>query len=733
LNIGEPSASQPPRSGGINGALLVALTLGVCFLLPILRSPLLGDDAFNSYMPGYMQYHGESWLQFMHEYDQRLIDSIGRWLPGTTLLFITMWSATQNALPIKIAQIAAIAVNMWIFYGLIRRLSASNAFAILATLFVIPTFQIRLFYDPVAGIMLDMQIVVGATLLAASLLWDYQDDRKVWKLILASGLYTWALLTYETAYLYIFVFLLVAYARTRNWGRTAVIMAGPALAAAALVVTDLYLRHERLRLVAGLPLQANEYVVHFEPLTTLRTWWYQTIGSVPLEYVFYDPRHYFPAIGHVLFRPSGAAAVIAILAIIAGAFVLRKVGDGYLAPGTFPWVRLLLLGLLLSFLPGFPMSISPRWQVEVVPGQAYLPVYNAGFGTALLLALAAWLLVGRFLKDPRAAFAAAVCYTAVLVTVFQANAITLPIYNPVWNWGRQNLVASLKDGLLDDVPAGSNIFVDQSYPFFFSQAYIWDSRYLFYLYTHRRVVIDDPLGVPGYAALCPSLVRPGTCTPSVPGFDFHSISSSYDDGYISLAKIERVTRTTAGLLVPISSRAWIVDRGGGGTIRPAAAAVHLAARDFRLMRSGPDYRLFEATSSCGPINTRAFADENVSIMTFGDAFYGKEGTGTRSWRWSKRHSSMSVTNSLETPQTVDVSFSVASLVPTSHIVITTGTTTTRATLIAPYAYRRRLHLPPYGTVTITFDSDAPKPAALADPRDIHFGVFDASADSEAHC
>jgi hypothetical protein len=54
---------------------------------------------------------------------------------------------------------------------------------------------------------------------------------------------------------------------------------------------------------------------------------------------------------------------------------------------------------MLLLAPAVPIAVAARYQVELVPGLAYIPVFIEGFGVALVVTALAWLVAPRI---PRA-------------------------------------------------------------------------------------------------------------------------------------------------------------------------------------------------------------------------------------------------------------------------------------------------------------------------------------------
>jgi hypothetical protein len=717
-NLGGWSAGMP---------LVAILLLALVALSVVLRAPLLGDDAFNSYMSGYMGYHGISYLAFVREYNQHLVDTIGRWEPGIAILFVSLWTFTHEAVVAKSLQVVAIIADIFLLYQFVYRLARSRNFALLTSLLFVATLQIRLFYDPVAGIVVHMQIAVGLCLLSLIFFCDYLDSNKALALGLSTFWYAAAGLTYETSYLYIVVMAVIAFARRRSTAGALQSLLPILAVFAVLVAKDLYFR-SIVKLASVSLITPNEYVISTQPIRILKTLFIQTIGAIPLEYVYFDPRHYLLPLHNLLQQPSGLAWLTGIVAFIATLVVLRSIAKTGKPIGTVPWRLLTIVGLLLMIVPGIPIALSPRWQLEVIPGMAYLPVYNAGFGSAILLAVIVWYAFGRFFANPRAVFVFAFVYAGVLFTIFQSNALTLRQFDPTWNWARENLDDSLRHGLVSELPENSSIFVDKSYPFFFSTAYIWDSRYLFFMYAHKKVAILDPLTeTPANTTVCGLSAKMPDCIPKSPTYELHDVARSFNDGYVSIARLQSIHEASPNSSTGLATSALILDRGRDEFARrPAEAAQDLRSDDFHLLTYGIDYRLFEVDSTCGPIGAEAFADARLVDANYDQGFFGFEHAGNDTWQWASTDAVMTIVNSLGTTGYADFTSTLQTLSVPAVVTVKTGTTLTSmpVTTAGGAQLHLRIKLHPRSAVEIRFHTNSAKPASLQDPRDLHFRLLD---------
>ncbi len=257
--------------------------------------------------------------------------------------------------------------------------------------------------------------------------------------------YTIAALTYESAYPLCVLYVLAAYALTRS--RRAALRAGlPYVAVGAgLIAASLIARATR-------PLSPDfAYRFSGDALTVGRTLLIQVAGAFPLTYWSFDPSGLFgrmsvPAfvantpLNPLLFIAFGGCAWAALVRASTDAVDLRFAA----------WC-----GAAIAVLPALPIAIVAKYQGELRPGLAYLPVFIQLFGVAMLLSALA-LAVLRNTRARAVHVALAACF-ALTGTVTAAANVRLgrELRGPAI--ARASLERSLEGGLLHALPDGTTV------------------------------------------------------------------------------------------------------------------------------------------------------------------------------------------------------------------------------------------------------------------------------------
>src|SRR5262249_3187637 len=128
-----------------------------------------------------------------------------------------------------------------------------------------------------------------------------------------------------------------------------------------------------------------------------------------------------------------------------------RTGPGHGAGANLGPKRLLVVGILLTVLPGVLMALVPRDQRELVWGLGYLPVYLSAFGLATgVVALFRWAM-GRY-PDRRGAYAivaasSVAVFAVVLLINGAANRFVVGLFNLTYHYHLTLLEEGSRHGL----------------------------------------------------------------------------------------------------------------------------------------------------------------------------------------------------------------------------------------------------------------------------------------------
>jgi hypothetical protein len=642
-------------------ALVAAvLVTAAVFLAPILRTPLMGDDAFNSSFTGFMgAQHIGAWQWYL-EYTREVAVTNGRFFPGMALIQVVKFTLTHDALPLKIANILAICLNIATFFFLVKRL-ATTRIALLASLLAVAVLQERAFYESITEITVENQVVlelIFLTLLAAV---AYAKRPTAKGLAVLTILYVISNATYEISYPFVFAYVGIAVAY-REWtaARRALIALGSVFV--FFVALNVVLRH-----VVGIP-TTSEYAIRPDVLHYGTTLFDQIASAFPLTYILSNPGGFFTDRRAVVFGVVRVGALVGLAATVVGLVILfrRRARDG---DGACVWNQrpAWFTGFCLLVLPGVLIALSVRWQQEIKFGLPYQPAYAEGFGAALLLALAAEAVL-RALPRQRAGVAvaiAAVIGFTVLAT-YQANAKVYQIFSRSWLYPLQVLTGAEQRGALSSVPEGSTILFDSNYGFQESGSGYSGTGSQIYMYTHRRYVVwvlGDANLKP--STLCAGNIQKGACGKAIPGLYYFRVRGTGPDQGTAIAL------HVQGFDVPDRPGDVITPRGSTVTLYASGKQVQPLGTGFTWtpVAENDGYRLWSGRSVCGGYVAAPAAEPGQDVaFVFGHGFYPEENNAVDNWYWASSESRLSLVNNTDRPQSAEARIFFQTYAPGSYTV-----------------------------------------------------------------
>jgi hypothetical protein len=382
----------------LSAELLAVLGLQCLLIVPLqVASPWWSDDAINSSLRGTLFVNHESWFRAVYVTTKLWMLNYGRFYP---LHYVTLYSQfylfTDRViykLVLAMWCLVATAACWW----MLREVGLSRAAAALVSLLAIASMQIRFYHDSLidhAGL-----IPLTFTQLCVSLAffdrWLRQGRRR--QLVTSAIFLVWSLLTYETGYLFFVVFALVAL-RRRQGLRSA--LRASAVPIVIFVIVNVIAAGLRTRVPAG-----NGYAPNFAVIPIARGFVDQFTGALPFVYAFlfkYSVTGEYDLFGHF---GRGVWTTLHPIDIVGGALVAsltlyllkrtRAVESG-------STMMIGLIGLAMWALAAAPIALATRYQQELTPGLAFLPVFLESFGLGIVAVSVVIALQRRFPGTARA-------------------------------------------------------------------------------------------------------------------------------------------------------------------------------------------------------------------------------------------------------------------------------------------------------------------------------------------
>jgi hypothetical protein len=671
-----------------------------CVVSPIFGTSFLGDDAFNSYVDGWIAAHHSTLVGAFVAYFWEWDIGRGRFIPLLQILNVLQFHAFHQPLPLKILQAAAIACDVATLYAVVRAFGMSARRSAMACVVAMLTLQIRYSYDPIAQYNLHLPLSTEAALLALLFAARYARSGRGRELVAAATCFTVATLFYE-----IFVPLVLSLPfvlrRAGSPWRQALVAMSPFIAVVVIEgIAVAVVRHISPQPAgsAYAPTFTGAYV------STLAR---QLAGTLPFSYAIFDPQMILRAqplwfLGVSLGgRVAAASVAIGISAVRPGGPVSGSLG-------------LAAAGAMLLVGPAALVSASPFYQQTIAPGAPYIPVFAQGFGLALIVASVPWPTLSRVPARVRTpCFAVIAAVGAYVLTA--ANAVSVGHFD-AWKYPRETIVTGLTHGAAGDLRDGSTLLLDDSYIVNerMEPDSVWHSQYFYDEWTGYDLM-TSPSGVG--VSLLPS---------GGPVFALRSRHNTAAGGALVVAQL---ARSPDGPYRVVDAR--ITERHGASAMasgRPKLVLGGFAAHDFALVGSGPDFSTYTFRPTCARLSTDVLeTDEPTSgNLVFGDGFSVEESDASQRWRWGGLRATLYVRNPTALPLHTSLIGDVGTVGNAAGSLAISVLDKTRA--LAFTASSRpidiALSIPPHSRVTLGFQASAPNVAVAGDGRDLRFRVID---------
>ncbi len=487
--------------------VVALLCLAAVCLSPAINTGYWAEDVYYSAMvpasPILRQssWWTETWLGVKHSI------LIGRFYPITPIITAVAFRLFQSVTVYKTYIVAVTLVDLILYHALIRRLTRDAGFAALALACVVPLIQFRLTVDPMLGYYAQIQWVIAAFFV--SLIWLARAlEGAGRRFLIGSALaYLACTLAYELTYPLVLIPVWLIVQARPGWRRG--VLLGLPFVAAAGFAAGMTLLVRRLY-----PSPNYVHTTDCTLIPVLQALGWQISAGLPISYYLADPLDLFSQghnLGHWarwLLRPG--ALLVALAAVTISFAILRRLRG--IVSGTkyaIEPIRLAGLGLLLATLPAILTGISPYHRNYIGPGVGWIGVMVQYYGVGLLAALGIWRFVAVQVEVQvevqgsggrnRCGIVAAVL-AATLGLTFRANQEVATAMNAApgsrlyrqfaadhgtaWHWQRRNLIAAVDAGVMDEVPDGSRVQLDNLYPLWHDTLY---GQFFYSKQTSKRI------------------------------------------------------------------------------------------------------------------------------------------------------------------------------------------------------------------------------------------------------
>lgn len=360
-----------------------ALAFQIAYLLPVLRTGWLYDDAYHYTLRPEAEANGQSFWAYAVDSLQSFM-SAGRFFPlwffqGLGVFYVVTDVLVYKALLLVLTSIASAAV-----WFLLRRLGMAAAPAAAVVVAATAFMQLRTYHDPILGFAGVMQFLVLEISVALILFLGWLAGRGRGWLVGSIAVFAVACLWYELAYAMSLLFVALALVSKHRAARSRLLGAAPFVTVAGVFgAVAVFLRRRAEAVFPG-------YEPSLEPGVVLETFANQVGGALPGAYALSpgnadlrDPDLFVRAVS-----PSALLLAAAATVLVLGFLHLRRAPDGR----SLDWRSVVVIGAGFALLPAVPIAVAGKYQRELTAGVAYIPVFMEVFGIAMLLVLATELL-----------------------------------------------------------------------------------------------------------------------------------------------------------------------------------------------------------------------------------------------------------------------------------------------------------------------------------------------------
>ncbi|MHA1280148.1 MAG: hypothetical protein ACTSQ8_23390 [Candidatus Helarchaeota archaeon] len=455
------------------------------------------DDLVTSMFKGIYFFDGvtvKNFFQFLRAILEQQM-SMGRITIGSFPTFIPM--LFFNVMQYRIYVLILICVNIWLFGKCVYQWTGSYKIKwfsmILSPLF----FQIHYnFHHPILSYYGGMQLLFIILFSSMYFFWKYCTEHKKRWLVISCLFYLWGLVTYEVAFVFILVFILLAFFATKNI-KKAILRPIPHFVIFGGLIT--------FSLLNKTAVAQNSYsgsTINFDLFLTALATIKQMVATIPLSNFMVNNWGQYGTIIPKSFLISSITLgdTLSVILFLIVVFLIFKTTEEKFRIDLKNTGLFSVLGLLIVLLPSGLMGLSARYQNEIRWGAGHIPVYIQYFGLIILL-VAVYILVREGIKkfDTKKIVIGSINILMVVLSVFillanqqygraQMNNYDNAMYNNVLA-----LQYSLEDGVIGDISEDVLIINSQVVPTYLSSSEY--SSYFFGTYSKKRlesvVYIDD--------------------------------------------------------------------------------------------------------------------------------------------------------------------------------------------------------------------------------------------------
>lgn len=451
-----------------NQSVLIVLSILFLFLsfLPVLSSGFYWDDAFFATTIPVRRISGVSIWQDIK--DEIISYSLrGRINPFATFQFLIFY-LFPDVHAYKTILLILTLIDGCLFYKFNSELF-KNQIVALAILLLLPLcIQLRIYHDPMLGYYGLMQMMFAELMVSLICFNRYLENRKKKYLVISIIFFTIGLMSYEMFFPLILLYFLMAWHSQKKWQQTLSLCAPFLLIEIILLAASFLLRYFSVK--SGIEIYSGTtFSLNFGKILT--TWRNQIMAAFPLNYwiagdnaplldrLILSEEIFSQSFGAFLSKISWSD----ILTLLLSLFLCVEISKCIKLPNVsgFHWA----FGLILLVASGFVISLSQKYQGQVIFGLGYLPVFFGYFAAAFLIFCLIVTLYHRLRKyaspDTLLIFGLSI-YSVVFLLNQQTNRISVENMNKTFLYPRQTGESALHSGILNVINPREEVLVENN-------------------------------------------------------------------------------------------------------------------------------------------------------------------------------------------------------------------------------------------------------------------------------
>lgn len=424
----------------------LALLLLFIILQPVLKGGFYWDDAFFSVEAQNMRLSGTSIFERVWK---EIVDyvRIGRINPFATFHFLIFYYLPDVRF-YKLFLTALTLLSGWLFYRFLRLWMNDGKDTVIVLVLTALCFQFRLYHDPLNSYYGLMQMMFCELMGALIHYLHWLREGKKSSLMLSLLFFTMGLMSYEMFFPLTALFLIPAWCEKKNFFKAVRRMLPWLLMALLIFGISMLLRGNITDETAY-----NGTAFSLDIPVILRTFATQVGAAFPLSYrnAGYDTGLFGKLVPwHTVFNTSVLDLIRSIqwqdlLACLILAILLKGQPREKMNFSLFG----LLFGIMLWLLPGLVISLSEKYQMDLDPGIAYIPVYFSYFGMGLMLC-ECFILIGKLISEQTMRLVITGAGCMVLLLTMQDNRHVSQMLDNIFLYPRKVGEEALQAGILGE-------------------------------------------------------------------------------------------------------------------------------------------------------------------------------------------------------------------------------------------------------------------------------------------